>query len=125
MLPAARQPLIAQDPAANQKQYPPMHGGLQLSKIAKKTNHVPYEMLEMLSSFIHIFLASFTKCAFTWINSISEIQSISPLTLAFNSSNVWGFVAYTFSKTLIDKNRKQLDRGIVAAIIFDYKNSLN
>ena len=32
----------------------------------------------------------FRKCAFTWIKSISEIQSISRLILVFNSSNVWG-----------------------------------
>ena len=43
----------------------------------------------MLSSYIHTFLTSFRKCAFTRINSVSEIQSISRLILAFNSSNVW------------------------------------
>ena len=32
------------------------------------------------------------KCAFTRINSISQVQSISRLVLDFNSSNVWGLL---------------------------------
>ena len=82
--------------------------GWQLGKITKKNNHIPYNVRywKCPPSSIH-FWHLFRKCAFTWINSISEIQSISCLILAFYSSNVWGFVAYTlFFQCPIDKNRK-------------------
>ena len=36
------QPQIAQLPAGKSKAIPPLHGGLQLSKIIKKNNHIPY-----------------------------------------------------------------------------------
>ena len=35
------EPLIAQVPACKSKAIPPLHGGLKLSKITKKNNHVP------------------------------------------------------------------------------------
>ena len=75
----------------------PLHGGLQLRKVTKKNNHVPYIMgcwkccPTSSTHFWHLF----RKCAFTCIDSISETQSISPLILAFNSSNVWEFVVNT------------------------------
>ena len=53
-------------------------------------------MLEMLSSFILTFLASFRKRAFTRINSPSEIESISCLVPAFHSSNVWGITIFIY-----------------------------
>ena len=90
------QSLIAQVPAGKSKAIPMLHDGLQLSKITKKNNHVPYNMRYWkypLSS-IH-FWHLFRKCVFTRINSISEMLSISRLILAFNSSNVWGFITYT------------------------------
>ena len=103
------QPLIAQVPAGKLKATPPWHGGLQLSKITKKNNHVPYNMRcwkccpPSSTHFWHLF----RKRAFTCIKSSSEIESISRLILTFNSSNVWGFVAYTlFFKSLIDKNHE-------------------
>ena len=88
------QPLIAQILAGKLKAIPPLHGSLQLSKITKKNNHVsvPYNMRcwkccpPSSTHFWHLF----RKCAFTQINSISEIQSIPCLILAFNSFNVWG-----------------------------------
>ena len=85
------QPLIAQVPAGKLKATPPLHGGLQLSKISKKNNHVLYNMRcwKCPPSSTH-FWHLFRKCSFTWINSVSEIQSISRLLLNFNSSNVWG-----------------------------------
>ena len=89
--------LIAQVPAGKSKAVPPLHRGLQLSKITKKNNHVvPYNMRcwkccpPSSTHFWHLF----RKCAFTRINSISEIQSISCLILAFNSSNMWKFVIF-------------------------------
>ena len=69
-----------------------LHSGLQLNKITKKNNHVLYNMRCWIcfphssTHFWHLF----RKYALTQINSISEIQSISRLILAFNSSNVWG-----------------------------------
>ena len=36
--------LTAQVPAGKSKAIPPLHGGLKLSKITKKNNHVPYNM---------------------------------------------------------------------------------
>ena len=72
----------------------PWHGGLQLSKITKKNNHVPYNMKCWkccpLSS--TCFWQLFRKCPFTRVDSISELQSIPSLVLAFNSSNVWGLI---------------------------------
>ena len=74
----------------------PLHRGLQLSKITKKNNHVPYNMRSWKccppssTHFWHLF----RKCAFTRINSSSEIESISRLMLIFNSSNVWGVCNY-------------------------------
>ena len=84
-------PLVAQVPAGKSNAIPPLHGSLQLSKITKKNNHVPYNMRcwERPSSSTH-FWHLFRKCAFTCINLISEIQSISSLIPAFNSFNVWG-----------------------------------
>ena len=35
-----------------------LRGSLQLSKTTKKTNHVPYNLMLEMSSFIHTFLAS-------------------------------------------------------------------
>ena len=106
---AARRLVMAtadsQVPACKSKAIPSLHGGLQSSKITKKKIHVLHNMRywKCCLPFWHLF----RKCAFTRINSISEIQSISRLVLAFNSSNVWGFVAYTlFFKCPIDKNRK-------------------
>ena len=50
-------------------------------------------MYEILSKhFWHLF----RKCAFTRINSICEIQSISRLILAFNSFNLWGFEIFIY-----------------------------
>ena len=103
------QQLIVQVPATNRKQYPCCTAALQLSKIATKNNHVPYNMRcwkcchHSSAYFCHLF----RKCAFTWINSISEIQSISCLIPAYNSSKMWVFIAYIlFFKCPIDKNRK-------------------
>ena len=45
------------------------------------------------------FWRLFRKYAFTQINSISQIQSISCLILAFNSSNVWGFEIFIYGGT--------------------------
>ena len=72
-----------------------------LSKITKKNNHEPYNMrcwkcCPPLSTY---FWYHFKKCAFTRINSISEIQSISRLILAFNFSNVWGFAICIYGGT--------------------------
>ena len=39
------------------------------------------------------------KSAFTKINSISEIESISRLILSFGSSNVWGFTIFIYGRT--------------------------
>ena len=90
------QPLIAQVPAGKSKAILPLHVGSQLSKFTKKNNHVPYNMKWKCCPPSSIqFWHLFRKCAFTRINSISEKQSISRLILAFNSSHVWGFVAYT------------------------------
>ena len=91
------QPLIAQIPAGKSKATLPLHDGLQFSRITKKNNHIPCNMRcwkccpPSSTHFWHLF----RKCAFTQINSISETQSISRLILAFSSSNVWVFVAYT------------------------------
>ena len=41
-------------------------------------------------SYTH-FWHLFRKCAFTRINSISEIRTVNFTPLTFNSSNVWGF----------------------------------
>ena len=58
------------------------------------------------ASSIH-FWHLFRKYAFTQINSISEIQSISRLILSFNCCNAWGLVTCTFFfRCSIDKNRK-------------------
>ena len=89
-------------------------GGLQLSKITKKNTHVPYNMRcwkccpPSSTHFWHLF----RKCAFTWVNSISEIQSISCLILAFNSSNAWGFVAYTESFIYQTQQQMAVTRGL-------------
>ena len=37
-------PLIDQVPAGKSKTIPPLHGGLQLSKITKKNSHIPYNI---------------------------------------------------------------------------------
>ena len=98
--PVARRPAMATADSLGpdkSKAIPPLHGGLQLSKITKINNRVPYYMrcwkccLSSSTHFCHLF----RTCAFTRINSSSEIQSISHQIIAFNSSNVWGFVAYT------------------------------
>ena len=92
------QPLIAQVLAGKSKAIPPLHGGLQLRKITNKNNHVPYNMRCWKCcppSSTH-FWHPFRKYAFTWINSVSEIQSISRLILTFNSSTVRGFVIFIY-----------------------------
>ena len=89
--------LIAKVLAVKSKSIPLLLGGLQLGKITKQYNHVPYNMRSWKcspTSATH-FWHHFRKCVFTQINSVSEIQSISQLILAFNSSNGWGFIAYT------------------------------
>ena len=49
----------------------------------------------------------FGKCTFTHTGSASEIESVSRLILAFNSSNLREFVAYAlFFKCPIDQNHK-------------------
>ena len=50
-------------------------------------------MLEMLSSFIHTFLASFQEtCIYMDQNNFRNTVNFTPDTvLAFNSSNVWRF----------------------------------
>ena len=57
------QPLIAQVATGKSKAIPQLHGSLQLSKITKKNNHVPYNVRcwKCLSSFIHSFLAFFQE----------------------------------------------------------------
>ena len=82
------QPLIPQVPTCKSNAIPPLHCGLQLSKITKKNNHIPYNMRCWICcppSSSHFL----RKCAFTRITSYSEIESILRLILAFNSSNVW------------------------------------
>ena len=97
------QPLIVQVLASKSKAIPPLHGILQLSKITKKNNRLPYDMRCWKCSppssthFWHLF---FRKCEFTRFNSISKTQPISRLILAFSSSNLWGFVAYTLFSRL-------------------------
>ena len=94
------QPLIAQVLAGKSKAIPLLRGSLQLSKITKKNNHMPYNMrcwkwVSFSTHFWHLF----RKCAFTQINSISEIQSISCLILASNSSTMWGFAIFMYAGT--------------------------
>ena len=102
------QPLLAQVLPGKSEAIPPLHDSPWLSKITKKNNHIPYNMRWKccpLSSthFWHLF----KKCAFTWINSIAKIQSISCLIFAFNSSNVWWLLhTFYFSSAPIDKNCK-------------------
>ena len=78
---------------ANLKQYLRSTAAYNWVKLQREIkNHAPYNMRcwkccpPSSTHFWHLF----RKCAFTWINWISEIQSISCLILAFNSSNVWG-----------------------------------
>ena len=64
------EPLIAQVPAGKSKAEPPLHVSLQLSKIIKKNNHVPYNLRcwkccpPSSKHFWHLF----GKCAFTQTN---------------------------------------------------------
>ena len=91
------QSLITQVLAGKSKAISSLHGSLQLSKITKESNHIPYNIRCWKCcppSSTHFWLL-FSNSAFTWINSISKIQSISRLVIAFNFFNVWGFVAYT------------------------------
>ena len=82
--------LIAQIPAGKSKTIPPLHGGLQLSKIAKKNNHVPYNMrcwkccLPSSTHFWHLV----RKSAFT---RISNTVNFTPDTCLQFFCCVWGF----------------------------------
>ena len=105
------QPLIVQVPAGKSKAIPLLYSGLQLSKITKINNHVPYNMrcwkycLPPSTHFWHVFM----KCAFTRINSISEIQSISRLIVYLLSILLMcggSLLTLYFSSAPIDKNRK-------------------
>ena len=89
------QPLNAQVPAGKSKAIPSLHGDLKFSKFTKKNNHSPYNMRcwKCCLSSTH-FWNLFRKCAFTRINSFSEVQSILRLILAFSSSNAWGFAIF-------------------------------
>ena len=67
------QPLIAQVPAGKSKAMLPLHGGLQLSKITKKNNHIPYSMRcwkccpPSSTHFWQLFRkCSFTRCTTSW-----------------------------------------------------------
>ena len=91
------QPLTAQIPACKLKEVHPLHGGLQLSKITKKNNHIPYNMRcwkccpPSSTHFWHLF----RKCAFTCINSISGIKSISFTTKRGLGRFFWGFLPFS------------------------------
>ena len=84
----------SQGPGRQIESNTPLHDILQLSKITKKNNHVPYNMRcwRLCPPSATYFWHLFRKCTFTQINSISDIQSISRLILAFNSPYmcVWG-----------------------------------
>ena len=77
----------------------PAYGGLQLSKITEKNNHGSFNICWKCPPSSTHFWHLFTKCAFTRFNSISEIQSVSRLILAFNSSNMWGFAIFNYGGT--------------------------
>ena len=100
---------LPRTPSANWKQYPyytAAYNGVKLeTKIIMYFNNMWCQKCCSPSSrhFRHLF----SKCALTWINSISKIQSISHLILASNSSNVWGFLhKHYFSNAPLDKSHK-------------------
>ena len=77
---------------ANRKQYPRCTTAYNWVKLQRKTITylLTWDVGNVVLLYPHISGIFFRKLAFTWINSIYEIQSISRLILAFNSSNMWG-----------------------------------
>ena len=95
--------------ADKSKAIPPLHGGLQLSKITKKNDHVPYNMRCWKccpSSSTHFWHLLQEMCIYTQ-NSISEIQSNSGLKLV-SILLMCGFrcIHNIFLSISIDKNRR-------------------
>ena len=102
------QPLIAQVPAGKSKTIPTLHIAVY-NTVKLQTKIITYGMryFKCCPPSSTYFWHHLRNCAFTCIYSSSKTESISLPTLALNSSNVWGFVAYTlFFKCPIDKNRK-------------------
>ena len=84
--------LIAQVPVGKSKAIPPLHGGLQLNQLQRKI--ITYLTIRDLGNVVllhpHIFGIFLGNVHLQRFNSVSNIQLVSSLILAFNYSNMWG-----------------------------------